>query len=347
MITERIIFLLEKYNAGSLSHEEQQELENWYQHQQIHNTPLYDGRNAEQEAYAKELMFGELMKKIDVQENRLVPGRRILIQRFAVAASLLIVVGVFLYRLTIPGDKHHTAVTEKEYPTQTTIAVIENTSAHKQTWYLSDSSKTTLSPGSTISYDKAFKNGKREIQLKGEAFFSVKKNAKMPFSVSANHVMITALGTSFTVASFKSDSLMQVILHEGRVVVQADPDGVAKKMDPVYLKPGDRLNIHPVSLARTIKREPARTATCTGTVVKRKMTPATIRFEQEALSKVFDKLATHYNILITYDLQEIRDLDFSGTLKLPDNVMPVLQKLAVLNGLTVTNSRNDYHLKRN
>lgn len=347
MITERIIYLLEKYNAGSLSPEEQQELENWYQHQQIHNTPLYDGRNAEQEAYAKELMFGELMKKIDVQENRPVPGRRILIQRFAVAASLLIVAGVFLYRLTIPGEKHLTAVTEKENTTHTTIAVIENTSAHKQSWYLSDSSKVTLSPGSTISYDKAFKNGKREIQLNGEAFFNVKKNAKMPFSVSANHVQITALGTSFTVASFKPDSLMQVILHEGSVVVQADPNAVAKKMDPVYLKPGDRLNIHPISLASSIKREPARTAARTGIAVKKKMPPATIRFEQEALSKVFDKLATHYNILITYDLHEIRDLDFSGTLKLADSPLPVLQKIAFLNGLTVTDIRNGYHLKRN
>ncbi len=190
--------------------------------------------------------------------------------------------------------------------------------------------------------------------MNGEALFNVKKNAKMPFSVSANHVQITAMGTSFTVASFKPDSLMQVILHEGSVVVQADPNAVAKKMDPVYLKPGDRLNIHPVSLASSIKREPAQNScrhrNCgkeKKKKKKKKMAPATIRFEQEALSKVFDKLATHYNILITYDLQEIRDLDFSGTLNLPDSVMPVLQKLAVLNGLTVTEIQNGYHLKRN
>lgn len=346
MITERIILLLEKYNAGSLDPEEQQELDNWYQQQQAHNAPLYDGRDAAQEEYAKDLMFGQLMEKLNVQETRPVPGKRISIQRFAVAASLLIVAGVMLYRLMLPDEKHSMAATEDNHVKQSTIAVIENTSEYKQNWYLADSSKVTLSPGSAIRYDSAFKNSKREIQLNGEAFFSVKKNARMPFSVSTNHVRITALGTSFTVTSFRSDSLMQVKLHEGRVVIQSDTASSSKSMKPVYLKPGEELNIHPVSLASSIKR-PLQTRTGnTETVAKKKITPATIHFEQEALSHVFDKLAAHYNILITYDLQEIRDLDFSGTLKFPDSALPVLQKIAFLNGLTVTDMRNGFHLTK-
>jgi transmembrane sensor len=346
MITERIIFLLEKCNAGSLNVEEQQELDNWYQEQQIHNAPLYDGRDTAQEEYVKESMFGQLMDKLNTQETRSVPGKRISMQRFAVAASLLIVTGVMLYWLTLPEEKYTTTIAEDIHVGKSTIAIIENTSVHKQSWYLADSSKVTLSPGSAIRYDSAFKNSKREIHLDGEAYFNVKTNARMPFSVSTNHVKITALGTSFTVTSFKTDSLMRVKLHEGRVMVQADTVAVAKNMKPVYLKPGDELNIHPVSLASSIKREPQARSGNTEIVVKKKIMPVTFHFEQEALSNVLDKLATHYNILITYDLQEIRDLDFSGTLKLPDNVLPVLQKIAFLNGLTVTNMRNGFYLTK-
>lgn len=347
MITERVLYLLERREAGALSMQEQEELETWYQQQQDLNDPLYKQNSEEQDQLLKDQLYDNLMQQVEFHKEERSGKRRLMIRRWSIAASIIFFAGLTLYRFYPAEQKVTNELAAIDQPVKNPVITISNSTNNKQSYFLTDSSKVIISPNSSISYDSSFSNKRREIVLQGAAFFDVKKNPSLPFSVSANGVNITALGTSFTISSLGNDSLLNVELHEGRVVVQADQVTSSRSMKPVYLKPGDKMSIQLATFASTFKTQPVKAKREMIANVKPSPRATSIRFEQETLSKVFDKLATHYNILITYDLQTVRDLDFTGTLQLPDNVLPVLQKLAILNGLTVTPVNRGYHLTKN
>lgn len=342
MITTRILYLLERRENGSLSLQEQEELQTWYQQQQEQNAPLY----ATEESGVKDELFTQLMQQLDSHKEERSGRIKMMIQRWSIAASILLIAGLAVYRFYPSEQSPDMGLAVADQPVINTEVILYNRTKAKQTHYLADSSRVIISPNSSVSYDSSFRNKRREIILQGVAYFDVKKNPDMPFSVSASGVKVTALGTSFTVSSSSSDSMMNVILHEGRVVVQADQATTGSQMKPVYLKPGDELRVQLATLASTLKTQPVSEKRASSVRAKPATRPTSMRFEQLALSKVFDKLATHYNILITYDLHSIRELDFTGTMQLPDNVLPVLQKIAILNGLTVTNVNKGYHLSK-
>lgn len=84
--------------------------------------------------------------------------------------------------------------------------------------HLSDSSTIYLGAGSSLSYPKQFVENKREVKLKGEAFFEVSKNPNMPFSVISDEVITQVLGTSFEVEAFEGSSIL-VSVSTGKVRV--------------------------------------------------------------------------------------------------------------------------------
>ena len=79
---------------------------------------------------------------------------------------------------------------------------------------------------------------KREVNLKGEAFFEVAKNDKQPFRVNAKELNIDVLGTSFNVISYDDENQSEVILIEGKVSLSAE-EGQIKK-DFGTMQPGQR-----------------------------------------------------------------------------------------------------------
>lgn len=344
MTTERLAYLLERRHAGSLSDTELQELEYWYQQQQDTNVPLYNGIDTAREDRLKEALTEQLMNRINVNAHeKKTDSKKRMITRWSVAASVLLIITAISYnhyRHSNAPEANVIAASTSKINTAPERIYIRNTQAVKQTVYLPDSSKVTLYPESSIRYD--YNNNARNIDLEGEASFSVQPAASRPFSVSANALKVTALGTSFTVTAYNADRPMQVKLHEGKVVIQSSNN---KKMKPVYLQPGDQLSIHPQTLAGTVTHSPVR-KTNLASAISRKAAPTTMQFEQEPLVNVLNKLATHYHILITYDQQQIRELDFSGTLRLPDSIEPVLQRISVLNGLSINQTKKGYHVEK-
>ncbi|TCC88718.1 DUF4974 domain-containing protein [Pedobacter frigiditerrae] len=85
---------------------------------------------------------------------------------------------------------------------------------------LSDGTKISLNSNSTIRYPKVFEGDKRDVELDGEAFFEVAKDKTRPFSVMANGIKTTVLGTRFNVSAYKNMPRINVALVEGKVEVQ-------------------------------------------------------------------------------------------------------------------------------
>jgi len=84
-----------------------------------------------------------------------------------------------------------------------------------------------LEPGTTVRYQKDFGNEYRVIELmNGMAFFSVRKNAQLPFLVKTlRGVQTKVLGTEFTVKAYTQANEVQVMVTSGIVQV-ADSTGL-------------------------------------------------------------------------------------------------------------------------
>lgn len=84
---------------------------------------------------------------------------------------------------------------------------------------LSDGSLVVLNAESSIRYPTVFAGNRREVSVSGEAYFSITKNAVMPFFVNHNGVSIKVLGTQFNVNSYDDEDYISVTLLEGAVHV--------------------------------------------------------------------------------------------------------------------------------
>lgn len=89
-----------------------------------------------------------------------------------------------------------------------------------QTVSLPDGSVIHLNVGSTLLYSaNRFGRDSRDVQLQGEAFFQVAKDASCPFRVKGSGATVTVCGTSFNVKAYPSCQEMVVSVRDGRVQV--------------------------------------------------------------------------------------------------------------------------------
>jgi len=121
-----------------------------------------------------------------------------------IAASVVLVIGLAVLGYWIYDNRP-----ARQMLAQTTDTVMNDT--------LPDGSVVTLNKTSSLGYPSRFRGSKREVTLKGEAFFHVAPDKEKPFIVSVNDVEITVVGTSFNVRS--ENGLTAVIVETGIVRV--------------------------------------------------------------------------------------------------------------------------------
>ncbi len=83
---------------------------------------------------------------------------------------------------------------------------------------LPDGTRVTLAPKSRLAYASTFATGQRDVQLTGEAFFTVTHDAKHPFVVHTAGATARDLGTEFGVRARAGQSV-NVYVASGRVLV--------------------------------------------------------------------------------------------------------------------------------
>lgn len=104
---------------------------------------------------------------------------------------------------------------------------------------LPDGTKVYLNSESSLIYPSFFSEEKRDVQLKGEAFFEVRKDPRRRFIVSGPHqARIEVLGTSFNVEAFERDSFISTTLVEGKVRFNYP---VNQETATVLMTPGQKL----------------------------------------------------------------------------------------------------------
>jgi ferric-dicitrate binding protein FerR (iron transport regulator) len=104
---------------------------------------------------------------------------------------------------------------------------------------LPDGTQVWLNSGSRLTYDKTYGNTLREVQLTGEAYFDVVKNAGRPFIIHAPGFNVKVLGTAFNVRSFPGEKKSETSLIKGSVEVTFSD----RPTEKIILKPNEKLVI--------------------------------------------------------------------------------------------------------
>jgi len=92
---------------------------------------------------------------------------------------------------------------------------------------LPDSSIVTLNKG-FIEYKQNFKN--RQLTFSGEAFFEVKHQKKIPFTIKTDDLIIQDIGTAFYVNTFNQKNKIIIILKEGSIMLYSHNNASVKKL---------------------------------------------------------------------------------------------------------------------
>jgi len=102
-----------------------------------------------------------------------------------------------------------------------TVPVVMNTiSIPKGGQYritLADGTKVWLNSVSSLTYPTGFAGRERLITLKGEAYFEVAHNEKIPFKVKTKGADVEVLGTHFNIAAYEGEPESKTTLVEGSV----------------------------------------------------------------------------------------------------------------------------------
>lgn len=208
----------------------------------------------------------------------------------AAAAVLLVIAGTYFWTSLNGQSSIKTAygqVTQKQLP---------------------DGSEVALNANSSISYSSGWNEGKeREVWIKGEAFFHVKKTAaKSRFIVHTNEMDIIVTGTQFNVVSRSDKS--SVMLTEGSVLIRT------KEGKETRLVPGDFVELTNSQLEKKAMKEEAVLAW------KEKR----ILFDNTPLTAVVKQIKEHYGEDVIIADDALANKTISGMM--PNDNLEVLLK---------------------
>lgn len=111
---------------------------------------------------------------------------------------------------------------------------------------LPDGTIVWLNAASSIRYPVAFPAHERTVEVTGEAYFEVKKDAARPFIVKGAGQEVLVLGTSFNMNVYEDEPLKKITLIDGAVQVQPLETSSSPLNPPrqrVTLKPGQQAKV--------------------------------------------------------------------------------------------------------
>ena len=99
--------------------------------------------------------------------------------------------------------------------------IVATTTGQVDSVRLADGTRVVLGPSSELTVPAGFAVERREVRLRGAAFFQVTHDASHPFAVRSGRAEISDIGTAFTVRSDDADGV-EVAVREGAVRLRVD-----------------------------------------------------------------------------------------------------------------------------
>lgn len=337
--------LIKKFWSGTIRHSELKELEKLLQQRSRIGASAVVEQEVDEESVPNSLdrkRADELLKKIHTnisetgvgESSHALKKKSILFRPGFTGIAASITLAILLTCLWMRKEEPEQIKNKMQQASVIVHLHTENKTDTIMNISLPDSSIAMLYPQSSINYDMPFINNKREIKLTGAAEFKVNADRSKPFTVYANGIATTALGTRFRVNA--KGKKIHILLYEGKVVIHPVMDGHLKE---AYLHPGEQLyaakdfnyiisRIQPetVLLAATKEKKIPHTES--------NADPIHLKFSNTPLSDVFDMLAKHFQIHIVYtDREKLQEIPFTGYFSANDSLENLLKMLCGMNNL--------------
>jgi ferric-dicitrate binding protein FerR (iron transport regulator) len=183
---------------------------------------------------------------------------------------------------------------------------------------LSDGTLVQLNAGSTLTFPATFSGKTREVYLKGEGFFEVHKNEKIPFIVTTDYIDIKVLGTTFNVSAYDDEHFASTVLVEGKVNVSQKNKMLAN--DEYTISPGQGC-FYSVSDQKSVVND----VDVNNYILWR---DGLYKFHDMPLIDIVRRVHKYYNLPIQIEDEKLANTLVSGKLVLSDDFSEVIQYLS-------------------
>ncbi len=246
--------------------------------------------------------FSAHMLENDAKPARVVSIRSI----FHIAASVALIIAS-----TILATLYFSTPEEKFYALSVPMG-------SKTNIVLPDGSKVWLNAGSTIRYSTKFNEQNRNIELDGEGYFEVAKNANAEFTVKTSGYDVVVKGTHFNISAYGDDQYVTTTLMKGSVQIN-------RGADQLLMKPGEMVCYNNVTGVLTKKLFHNKSNAWLSGMDD---------YDDITVGEFAKKLSRRYDVNIHINSNKIRNTRISITLRNEltiDEVMDALQNVTRVN----------------
>ncbi len=233
---------------------------------------------------------------------------------------------------------------------------ISTKNGSKTSLVLPDGTKVWLNAGSELNYDKNYGNEERVVNLKGEAYFDVVRNAEKPFIIHTSKMDIKVLGTAFNVKCYPGEKTIETSLIRGsievtlkdrgekimlksneKLVINTEKEKGAEKNEAQNLNPSAGVERPIISLSH-LTILPSDSSVVETAWVKNRLIFISETFEDIAL-----KMERWYSVKIIFMDEELKQIKITGTLE-KESLAEAFSALQIAN---ILQAPFNYNIKNN
>ena len=292
--------LIGKYLTNSESAKEKEILNSWI-NENSENKKLLNSINSNKKLIQEYEMMDLFNKKMGwerFREKMLLQSKTCALIRWRIAASIFILVGMIGILYFFSGDFYK--INEK----LNLYTSVSTENGQRSKVVLPDSSIVWLNSGTTLSYSGDFSGQNRKVILNGQAFFQVTHKRNYPFSVQANDLIVTVLGTKFDVNAYPEEDEIAVVLESGKVKLTLREF----KSFSYTMKPGEKATFN-------LSDNGAVNLSHVNAAIYSSWKDGKLIFRNSPMGDVVEKLKKWYNVDIEITDPGVYNSIFSGTIK--------------------------------
>lgn len=305
--------IIKKYLSGKSSEEEQKDLLQWIRREEN----LNEFQRIKQEwttEVRRETMPSEFAQDWKAIQGKMMAQLQQEVQQKQRTLNFFRYAAIFMVLIAVPALLYIFSQNQPAAPLVYTTVAADYGQISKAV--LPDSSVVWVNSGSSIKYNNQFSASNRNIELEGEAFFKVTRNADLPLIVSNSDLKVKVLGTEFSVSAYPEEPNIHVILEKGKVELTSASNTRFRQ----EMKPGE------MATFSKIKKELALTAVNTSLYTSWK--DGLINIYNLPLSELVIKLEKRFNQKFLVD-EQIKDVPYTFTIKNEDlsSVLSLMEKI--------------------
>jgi ferric-dicitrate binding protein FerR (iron transport regulator) len=310
-----IDILIGKSISGNATPEEIKELEQWKLSAEENQRLFNKSKKAWEKGdnYISETTLQKDKSKLETEYNNYLSAK---IRRISRQSFIYKIAAVLAFPIALAIGWYLFGELEKPVQHAEQLCEISSPKGHVSKVKLPDGTEVWINTNSTISYDAAsFNTNKREIQLKGEAYFEVAASEEKPFVVSTPHADVKVTGTAFNVNAYPASMLFETVLAEGKIELQLK----SGTTESIHVEPNQRVVFNSINKKLDILQVEAEmfTAWRNGEII----------FKDATLNDLIEELERIYDIKFHMQPANLGELRFRGMFSYNNNLIEALEKI--------------------